>query len=82
MPTKDSQEFYLGNIRDDMRGLLKLRYPIEHGSIKSNQDWQDMESIFKYSFNELKANPKEVKNKIFKNIHFNNIIFIFSIPYY
>lgn len=42
-----------------MRGLLKLRYPIEHGSIKSNQDWQDMENIFKYSFNELKANPKE-----------------------
>jgi centractin len=36
--------------------VIKLSYPIEHGVVK---DWNDMEAIYRYIFEELKVNPKE-----------------------
>lgn len=36
--------------------MVKLSYPIEHGVV---QNWDDMEKIYRYIFEELKVNPKE-----------------------
>ena len=33
-----------------------MSYPIEHGVV---QNWDDMEKIYRYIFEELKVNPKE-----------------------
>lgn len=49
-------DLLLGNIKDESRGLLKLKYPISHGIVN---DWKSMDLIWKYIFQELKVNPKE-----------------------
>ncbi|MHA1258965.1 MAG: actin, cytoplasmic 2 [Candidatus Heimdallarchaeaceae archaeon] len=51
------REFYIGEEAMNLRGLLRLVYPIEHGQV---QDWQAMESIWHYTFyNDLRLNPNE-----------------------
>jgi len=35
---------------------MKIKYPINHGIINN---WNDMDYIWKYAFNELKAYPKD-----------------------
>ena len=44
------------NSQEKYKGVIKLSYPIEHGSVR---DWQDMEHIFRYIFEDLKVNPRE-----------------------
>lgn len=44
-------------INDTLRGVLKLRYPLQRGVISS---MSDMDLLWKYTFAELHANPKEV----------------------
>ena len=42
-----------------MRGLLKIRYPLEHGIVT---DWDDMERIWEWVYGEgLKTLREEVK---------------------
>ncbi|KXN68310.1 actin-2 [Conidiobolus coronatus NRRL 28638] len=48
---------FIGNRAEELRGLLKLKYPIEHGVIT---DWDDMERIWSYMYTEeLKVIPEE-----------------------
>jgi actin-related protein len=56
LPVKDQPQYYMGKIKDEQRGILKLKYPIQHGVIKN---WQDMELIWNYCYKELQVNPKE-----------------------
>ncbi|KAL4428876.1 hypothetical protein ABPG74_001363 [Tetrahymena malaccensis] len=56
LPTNTQSDYYLGNISDEQRGLLKLQYPINHGII---QNWNDMDLIWKYCYSELKVSAKE-----------------------
>ena len=37
--------------------MLKLKYPMNRGVVNN---WQDMETIWKNVYSELKATPKEV----------------------
>ena len=54
-----SKTMYVGEEAQAKRGVLKLRYPIEHGIIN---DWNDMEQIWHHAFyNELRLNPDEYK---------------------
>ena len=56
LPKDTHAEFYLGNIKDENRGLLKLQYPVQHGIIKNQND---MDLIWRHCYNELKADPAE-----------------------
>ncbi len=51
------REYYIGEEALNLRGVLKLIYPIEHGQIT---DWDAMERIWYYTFyNDLRVNPNE-----------------------
>lgn len=51
-------EVFIGKKAHELRGLLKIKYPIEHGIVS---DWDDMERIWKYIYEEeLKTASEEV----------------------
>lgn len=51
-------DLFIGPLAEEYRGLLNIRYPMEHGIIK---DWNDMERIWQhiYTKQQLNANSEE-----------------------
>ena len=47
----------IGHKAQEKRGLLKIKYPIEHGIVT---DWDDMERIWTYVYSELGTLSEEV----------------------
>ena len=51
-------DVFVGKRAEELRGLLKIRYPLEHGIVT---DWDDMERIWQFVYQEeLKTLSEEV----------------------
>lgn len=49
-------EHFVGKRASELRGLLALRHPLEHGVVT---DWADQERVWQHAYAELRAQPKE-----------------------
>ena len=50
------KDHYVGDDAQSIRGILSLRYPIQHGVVT---DWDDMERIWRHTYhNELRVDPE------------------------
>jgi hypothetical protein len=53
-------DVFIGQRAQELRGLLKIRYPLEHGIVT---DWDDMERIWEWVYAEgLKTLSEEVSS--------------------
>lgn len=53
----EENEDYIGDAAQARRGVLTIKYPLEHGIVT---DWGEMEKIWHYTFyNELRVNPED-----------------------
>jgi actin len=53
----DQKDVYIGDEAQAKRGVLKIKYCVEHGIVN---DWEDMEKIWNHTFfNELRVSPEE-----------------------
>ncbi|RKO87781.1 actin-related protein [Blyttiomyces helicus] len=57
MAGANESETFIGKKAQELRGLLRIRYPMEHGIVT---DWNDMERIWQHVYSdELKTMPEE-----------------------
>lgn len=66
-------DVFIGQKAQELRGLLKIRYPLEHGIVT---DWDDMERIWQYVYTEeLKTLSEEVRMSFSRALLMNEYFF-------
>ncbi|CAA6666366.1 unnamed protein product [Spirodela intermedia] len=61
------KDAYVGDEAQSKRGILTLKYPIEHGIVSN---WDDMEKIWHHTFyNELRANREKMTQIMFETFN-------------
>ena len=54
MVGSEKKDIFIGHEAEEKRGILNIKYPIEHGIITN---WEDIEKLWHHTFyNELKGN--------------------------
>lgn len=54
-------DLFIGRRAQELRGLLKIKYPVEHGIVT---DWEDMERIWAWAYSEeLRTLSEEVRER-------------------
>lgn len=57
MVGSEQKDYFVGQQADEKRGILILKYPIEHGIV---EEWEDMEKIWDHTFtNELRVQSED-----------------------
>ena len=60
-------DVFIGRKAQEFRGLLKIKYPMEHGIVT---DWDDMERIWNWVYaEELGTLSEEVRLPAFRSSH-------------
>ncbi|KAH6563701.1 hypothetical protein BASA50_008039 [Batrachochytrium salamandrivorans] len=59
---------FIGKKAQDLRGLLRIRYPMQHGVVT---DWADMERIWQYLYTEELKTPSEEHPVLFTEAPLN-----------
>jgi centractin len=55
-------DMFIGRRAQELRGLLKIKYPVEHGIVT---DWEDMERIWAWTYSEeLRTLSEEVSSDL------------------
>lgn len=54
--SENNSSVYVGSEAYAKRGVLKLKYPIEHGIVT---DWDSMEHIWRHTFDQLRVDPDD-----------------------
>lgn len=82
-------DIFIGRRAQELRGLLKVKYPVEHGIIT---DWEDMERIWAWTYSEeLRTLSEEVSKRLIpiklldersNNANILSALFSLSIPCY
>jgi len=49
-------KYFVGKKAEEYRGLMKIKYPINHGIVN---EWLDMENIWNYTYSELRCQAEE-----------------------
>ena len=52
----DKEDTLIGKKAQELRGLLKIKYPMEHGIVT---DWEDMEKIWRHVYEKELGTPIE-----------------------
>ena len=75
-------DMFVGQRADDHRGLLSIKYPMEHGIIT---DWNDMERIWTHIYGKviiIMHTEYRVKSNVFIEIRTNCLHFLKNIQFY
>jgi centractin len=50
---------FVGSKAEELKGLMKLKWPVEHGIVK---DWEDMEKLWTHVYDDLHISAEEVRS--------------------
>ena len=67
-------DVFIGKKAEELRGLLKIRYPLEHGIVT---DWDDMERIWQFVYQE---ELKTLSEEVWVVQHFNRCLSYGMLP--